>query len=56
MSSVVGMEFLGADINVTEGSVITFCLNLMGAIDRPVLVNVSTLDIESATGKIENKH
>jgi hypothetical protein len=41
------------EMNVPEGDVVSVCLTLRDAIDRPVQANISTVETGSASGKLQ---
>ena len=51
---MVFVDLLETEYNISEGDVIRFCVLLVGAIDREVVVNISTQDVESALGEFQD--
>lgn len=48
---MVQVNYLETEYNVSEGNDVAICLMLDGAIDRNVVINISTQDIGSASGE-----
>ena len=45
------VDFLEPEVSADEGDTVRVCVVLDGAIDREVVVNITTVDIGSASGE-----